>query len=92
MLKLVYTTQFKRDYKLAVKRKSDIDELFYVIDMLQRRQPLPEEKKDHQLLGKYKGYRECHVTADFLLIYRIKANELELILYRTGSHADLFKK
>ncbi|UTY22740.1 type II toxin-antitoxin system YafQ family toxin [Treponema denticola] len=91
MLKLVYTTQFKKDYKLAIKRKSNIKELFNVIAILQKQEPLPREKRDHQLTGNYKGYRECHVTADFLLLYKVKGDTLELILYRIGSHSDLFK-
>ena len=90
MLELVYTTQFKKDYKLAKKRNVDIEELFKVIAMLQNQQILPEEKKDHPLVGNYKGYRECHVRPDLLLIYKINENKLELILFRTGTHSDLY--
>ena len=61
MLDLVYTSQFKKDYKIAQKRHVDINELFKVISMLQKQEPLPEEKRDHSLVGNYKGYRECHV-------------------------------
>ena len=80
MLNLVYTTQFKKDYKLAQKRHVDIDELFKVIGMLQKQELLPEEKRDHLLAGNYKGYRECHVRPDLLLIYKIKEKDLELLL------------
>ena len=90
MLDIVYTTQFKKDYKLAKKRHVDIEELFRVIVMLQNQQALPEEKKDHPLVGNYKGYRECHVRPDLLLIYKIKEKELELVLFRTGTHSDLY--
>lgn len=90
MLKIVYTTQFKKDYKLAIKRHENIEELFNVIETLQRREKLPPEKKDHSLSGNYKGYRECHIRADFLLIYKVNAEILELVLFRTGSHSDLF--
>ena len=90
MLKIVYTTQFKKDYKLAIKRHENIEELFNVIEILQRREKLPPEKKDHFLAGNYKGYRECHIRADFLLIYKVNAEVLELVLFRTGSHSDLF--
>ena len=89
MLELVYTTQFKKDYKLAQKRHVDIEELFKVIAMLQNQQVLPEEKKDHALVGNYKGYRECHVRSDLLLIYKVREKQLELILFRTGTHSDL---
>ena len=90
MLKIVYTTQFKKDYKLAIKRHENIEELFNVIERLQRREKLPPEKKDHSLSGNYKGYRECHIRADFLLIYKVNAEILKLVLFRTGSHSDLF--
>lgn len=90
MLDLVYTSQFKKDYKLAQKRHVDIDELFKVISMLQKQEPLPEEKREHSLVGNYKGYRECHVRPDLLLIYKIKKEELELLLFRIGTHSDLY--
>ena len=90
MLKIVYTTQFKKDYKLAQKRGVDVEELFKVIAMLQKQEHLPPEKKDHILHGNYKGYRECHVRPDLLLIYKIKDKELELVLFRTGTHSDLY--
>ena len=90
MLEIVYTTQFKKDYKLAQKRGVDVEELFKVIEMLQKQEPLPPEKKDHILHGNYKGYREYHVRPDLLLIYKVKNKELELVLFRTGTHSDLY--
>ena len=90
MLDLVYTSQFKKDYKLAQKRHVDIDELFKVISMLQKQELLPEETRDHSLVGNDKGYRECHVRPDLLLIYKIKKKELELLLFRIGTHSDLY--
>ena len=90
MLKIVYTTQFKKDYKLAQKRGVDVEELLKVIDLLQKQKPLPPEKKDHLLHGNYKGYRECHVRPDLLLIYKVNNKELELLLFRSGTHSDLY--
>ena len=90
MLEIVYTTQFKRDYKLAQKRGVDVEELFKVIEMLQKQEHLPPEKKDHVLHGNYRGYRGCHVRPDLLLIYKIKDKELELVLFRTGTHSGLY--
>ena len=90
MLKIVYTTQFKKDYKLAQKRGVDVEELFKVIELLQKQKPLPTEKKDHLLHGNYKGYRECHVRPDLLLIYKVNNKELELLLFRSGTHSDLY--
>ena len=90
MLKIVYTTQFKKDYKLAQKRGVDVEELFKVIELLQKQKPLPPEKIDHLLHGNYKGYRECHVRPDLLLIYKVNNKELELLLFRSGTHSDLY--
>lgn len=90
MLKIIYTTQFKKDYKLAQKRDVDVEELFKVIELLQKQKPLPPEKKDHLLHGNYKGYRECHVRPDLLLIYKVNNKELELLLFRSGTHSDLY--
>lgn len=90
MLKIVYTTQFKKDYKLAQKRGVDVEELFKVIELLQKQKPLPPEKKDHLLHGNYKGYRECHVRPDLLLIYKVNNKELELLLFRSRTHSDLY--
>ena len=90
MLKIVYTTQFKKDYKLAQKRGVDVEELFKVIELLQKQKPLPPEKKDHLLHGNYKGYRECHVRPDLLLIYKVNNKELKLLLFRSGTHSDLY--
>lgn len=70
MLEIVYTNQFKRDYRRAVRRNEDVEELFLVIDLLAKGQPLPQEKRDHALSGLYAGYRECHVRPDFLLVYK----------------------
>ena len=50
--------------------------------------PLPPGNKDHLLIGNYSGWRECHITPDWLLIYRIEGNALHL--KRTGTHADPF--
>ena len=60
------------------------------MDMLANEQPLPEKYKDHALTGDWKGFRECHIQPDWLLIYEINNNELILYLTRTGSHSDLF--
>ena len=46
--------------------------------------------RDHELMGDYVGFRECHVQPDWLLIYRYEDTELYLILSRTGTHSDLF--
>ena len=59
-----------------------------IIDILRIPDTLPAKNADHNLTGNYTGYRECHISPDWLLIYRYYENEL--FLYRTGTHADLF--
>lgn len=90
MLDIVYSNQFKKDYKKAIKRHCDVEELFKVIETLRNQQELSFEKHDHALSGDYAGYRECHVHPDFLLVYKIVDSQLQLYLYRTGTHSDLF--
>ena len=93
MLKAQFTGQFKRDYKLALRRGCDPNALASVLDLLIREQPLPEKHWDHALTSSrdYKGMRECHITPDWLLIYQIIQETLILKLIRTGSHSDLFR-
>lgn len=92
MLKAAFTGQFKRDYKLAVKRGCNLDELQEVITILLNEQPLPEKYRDHALTNskEYKDMRECHIEPDWLLIYKVYRDTLLLKLIRTGSHSDLF--
>ena len=89
---IVWTTQFKKDYKLAIKRHMNIDLLDDIIRALSRGEKLPEKNKDHELTGNWIGYRECHIQPDWLLIYRIEEDILVLTLVRAGSHSDLFGK
>ena len=86
------TTQFKRDFKLAMKRSMKIELLEEVIAMLAIGETLPDKHKDHALTGNWVGHRECHILPDWLLIYRIEDEVLELTLARTGTHSDLFGK
>lgn len=87
-----FTSRFKRDLKLAKKQNKNLDKLFTVIDILANGGTLDAKYKDHELVGNYKGTRECHVEPDWILIYEIHNDVLVLILYRLGSHAGLFKK
>ena len=92
MLKIEFTGQFKRDFKLAVKRGCSPDKLQEVITILVNEQPLPEKYRDHALINSrnYKDMRECHIEPDWLLIYKVYRDTLILKLIRTGSHSDLF--
>lgn len=92
MLTIEYSTQFKKDYKLAVKRGLDIRKLEKVITILAEEQRLDPSYHDHALIGNYVGYRECHIEPDWLLVYRIEKGKLTLLMHRTGTHSDLYKK
>lgn len=84
--------QYDRDVKLAKRRGLDIEKLLGVIKLLPNDEPLPANLHNHLLSGDYKGYWECHVTPDWLLLYE-KDTEIRIIsLYRTGTHADIFGK
>ena len=89
---LQFTSQFKKDLKLAKKQNKDLGKLFEVIDILAYGETLDAKYKDHSLTGNYRGTRECHVEPDWLLIYEIRGDVLVLMHYRLGSHSELFKK
>ena len=88
MLDVRYSTKFKKAFKTCVKRRYNMALLQQIVDTLRIPDSLPPKNADHNLSGNYAGYRECHVSPDWLLIYRQDGNEL--LLYRTGTHADLF--
>jgi len=92
MLNVEFTGQFKKDYKLAVKRGCNPAELQKVVTFLANEKTLPEKYKDHALINsrKYKDMRECHIEADWLLVYKVFNDMLMLRLIRTGTHSDLF--
>lgn len=92
MLNLEYTNQFKKDIKKITKQGLDIEKLHKVIDVLQKQEKLPEQYRDHLLVNSrnYKNMRECHIEADWLLIYKIYDDAMVLVAVRTGSHSELF--
>ncbi len=88
MRKVQRTGQFRRDIKRAKKRGKKFDVFKLIIEKLADGQKLEAKYRDHVLVGGYKGSRECHIEPDWLLIYELTADEVLLI--RTGTHADLF--
>ena len=90
MLEVKITSKVKKDYKLIKKRKKNLDLLKQIVFKLANQIPLDEKYRDHELTGKYKGFRECHIEPDWLLIYLVEKDSLTLTLTRTGSHSDLF--
>ena len=90
--KVKFTNQFKKDFKLAKKQNKDLNKLFDVVNILAEGGILEAKYRDNDLSGKYKGTRECHIEPDWLLVYEIQNDVLVLILYRLGTHSELFKK
>lgn len=90
MLDIRYSTKFKKDYKTILKRGYNPQLLQNVLEILCNEKSLPPKYKDHNLTGNYEGHRECHITPDWLLIYKIEREILTLSLTRTGTHSDLF--
>lgn len=90
MLNPSYSTQFRRDYKLCQRRGYDMQSLAAVMFDLENEVPLQSKHREHPLQGEYKGYTECHVAPDWLLIYHIDQEAEELYFARTGTHSDLF--
>lgn len=87
---LEYTTKFKKSYKKMMKRGLKREEFQLLVEKIQNGEKLDKKYKDHILKGKYKGFHECHIQPDWLLIYKIQNDLLILTLVDTGSHAELF--
>jgi len=93
MRKIIQTKKFKKDYKkIASSGRHLLDDFLSVVKLLSQDKILPINLRDHELKGKWIGYRECHIKPDWLLIYtKLNTNNgKELLLIRTGSHSELF--
>jgi mRNA interferase YafQ len=88
MLRIAPSNRFKRDVKRAAKRGKDLSRLAAFVDLLLARQSLPASCRDHALRADWTGYRDLHIEPDWLLIHRVRGDELQLA--RTGTHSDLF--
>ena len=89
MLEPIRASQFKRDLCKAQRQGKDLELLKAIIQTLTEEKPLEDRDRDHELTGTWRGYRECHVNSDWLLIYKDDGNELKLA--RVGSHSELFR-
>ena len=89
MMELKTTGKFRKDYKRCKKQGLDMNLLENVINTLLEGKPLEEKYRDHGLVGKYAGHRECHILPDWLLIYYVDNKSLIRIAVRTGTHSDL---
>jgi mRNA interferase YafQ len=88
MLSIRQSSRFKRDIKRLKRQSVDLPQLEKVVFILAAQESLPEQYRDHSLVGNWVGFCECHIKPDWLLIYRVEDDELQLA--RTGSHAELF--
>lgn len=88
MLTVQFTTRFKKDLKTIEKRNLNFALLDDIVELLTNEKKLPVNNRDHELTGNWNGHRECHIQPDWLLIYKIEKDVL--MLYRTGTHSDLF--
>ena len=89
MLRPTYTRQFEKDVRRMIRRGKKAAKIKKVMTGLVKEEQLDRRYRDHSLVGRFKGRRECHVEADWLLIYKTTHNEI--IFERTGTHSDLFE-
>jgi mRNA interferase YafQ len=88
VLTAFWSRTFRRDVKRLEKRGKDTAKLRTILALLINERPIPPTYRDHSLKGEWTGYRDLHIEPDWLLIYRVEGQELDLA--RTGSHSDLF--
>ena len=91
MKTILYSTQYKKDFKKYHHQPNKIIKLLEVVRMLENEELLPPELKPHKLKGRLKGCMECHIEGDFLLIW-IDDDADTIVLLRIGSHSALFKQ
>ena len=89
-----FTSLFKKQYKKSIKQGKDANKLAIVLEMLANGRTLNQKYKDHLLVDNkyYKDCRECHISPDWLLIYKYNNDKLLLLLIEIGTHSDLFGK
>jgi mRNA interferase YafQ len=88
MRDIVYSGKIKKDLKLCQKRGLNLSPFYEVVLKIANGELLEPGNQDHQLHGKLIGKRDCHIAPDWVLIYSV--NKKEVLLYRTGTHADLY--
>jgi len=84
------TNSFKRDFVDCYKKGLDTDLLVRVVEILATDGILPHEYKPHPLRGNYKGFMECHIEPDWLLVWKQEDDNLTLLLTNTGTHGYIF--
>jgi len=89
MRAVIYTSQFKRDFKQLRLKKDDECRFVEVVDALIGDAPMDARYRDHALTGNWVGCRECHLKPDLLVIYKPEEDVVKLV--RIGSHSNLFR-
>jgi mRNA interferase YafQ len=89
--RLVPTAKYRKDIKLLKKRGYDLSLLKAVVSKLANGETLPAQHRDHPLKGNRKGYRDCHIQHDWVLVYKLDNDALILVLVETGTHADILE-
>lgn len=90
MYQLATANQFEKDYTLYKKRGYKMELINSIFLLLEPKGTLPAKYKSHKLTGNYKGFWECHIQPDWLLIWFQDDNSKIITLIRTGTHSDLF--
>ena len=76
--------------KKAKKDGINTDLIYNVVDILAKGETLPEKYKNHPLKGNLKGFCDCHVLPDLVLIYKIEKEKLIILLFDIETHSNLF--
>jgi mRNA interferase YafQ len=90
MFEITKTTQFKKDFKLICKRNYELSKLEIVLKLLISGKPLPEKYKEHPLKNVRGNLIDCHITSDWILLFKRDIHEKLITLIRTGTHSDIF--
>jgi mRNA interferase YafQ len=87
---LEYEPSFRSDYKKCLKRKLNLKLFEEVLTILVQSGKLPSKYKTHNLKGNWKGFKECHIQNDWLLIWFQNEETKTITITRMGKHDDLF--
>jgi len=87
-MKPLYTRLFKKDFAKRIEGTRMEAEFEELLGLLLSGAPLPSAYCDHPLVGKWKGYRDCHLRGDMVVIYRVEGDMIYFT--RINSHSELF--
>jgi mRNA interferase YafQ len=85
-----FKKDIQRDKKSGKFNEDDFDELKQVMTNLIDEIELDKKYLDHKLIGDFKGFKECHLKPNWLLVY--KADNQDIKFARLGTHQQIFKK